>query len=296
MPNAIALAEKFQPILDEVYKREALTSRLDSPSKPLDHSGTNKIHIYKTSLVGLGTYDKSTGFPAGKVTGEWEEIQLTQDRGRAFSVDAMDNEETLGMAFGSLVGEFMRVYVAPEIDAYRFAQYAGATGVSKVGSGATLTASTILAAIDAASLTLDEDEVPSAGRILFISMTCYRHLTSAISRVLANESKVDRRLQTLDEMTIIPVPQSRFYTEVTLDAGDSETAGGFAKKDGTGKDLNFILMHPSAIWQATKHSPLRVFEPGVNQAADAYLFQYRVYHDAGVYDNKVDGIYVHMKA
>ena len=55
-------------------------------------------------------------------------------------------------------------------------------------------------------------------------------------------------------------------------------------------------MHPSAVWQATKHNPLRIFEPGVNQTADAYLFQYRVYHDAGVYANKVNGIYVHMKA
>lgn len=29
----------------------------------------------------------------------------------------MDNEETLGMAFGTLAGEFIRTRVSPEIDA-----------------------------------------------------------------------------------------------------------------------------------------------------------------------------------
>jgi hypothetical protein len=41
---------------------------------------------------------------------------------------------------------------------------------------------------------------------------------------------------------------------------------------------------------------MKVFDPDVNQAKDAWLFQYRLYHDAFVYDNKVKGIYLHNKA
>jgi len=33
----------------------------------------------------------------------------------------------------------------------------------------------------------------------------------------------------------------------------------------------------------------------VNHTADAHLFQYRLYHDAFVYDNHVDGVYAHIK-
>ena len=117
MGNTIALAEKFQPILDEIFTRESLTGLLDSRIRGLDHGEANKIQIFKTTLVGLGTYSKSAGFPAGDVVGAWEDIQLTKDRGRAFSIDAMDNEETIGMAFGTLVGEFMRTHVVPEVDA-----------------------------------------------------------------------------------------------------------------------------------------------------------------------------------
>jgi len=296
MGNSIALAEKFQPILDEIFTRESVTGLLDSRIRVLDHSSANKIQIFKTSIVGLGKYDKAEGFPAGDVIGTWEEIQLTEDRGRAFSIDAMDNEETLGMAFGTLVDEFIRTQVVPEVDAYRFEQFASAVGVSEVAAGVTLTSATILAAIDKATAQLDDDQVPVEGRILYISTACGRMLDAAITRSLSTERGVDRRLQRLDEMEIVRVPQSRFYTLVTLNDGSVSSTGGYAKTDSTGKDLNFILMHPSAVWQAKKHDKLRIFSPDENQTADAWLFQYRLYHDAGVYDNKVDGIYVHMKA
>lgn len=291
--NAITLAEKFLPILDEIYAVNSKTALLDSKIRVLDHSAANKVQIFKTSLTGLGDYDKATGFPVGKVTGTWEDVQLTKDRARAFSVDAMDDEESIGMAFGTLAGEFLRTQVIPEVDAYRFATWASASGVSKVSPGATLSSNNILAAIDAAALQLDTDNVPEEGRILFISSACYRALNAAISRTLSTERGAERRLQSLDEMTIIPVPQSRFYTSITLDAGAAETAGGYTKN---GADLNFVLMHPSAVWQAKKHDKIKIFSPDVNQSADAWLFQYRLYHDAGVYENKASGIYVHMKA
>ena len=55
MANTIALAEKFMPILDEIYKRESLTARLDAKTKPVEFGGVNEIKIFKTSVVGLGS-------------------------------------------------------------------------------------------------------------------------------------------------------------------------------------------------------------------------------------------------
>ena len=296
MTQSIALASKFQPILDEIYQREALTAFLDSQTKTLDHSAANEVKVFKTSLVGLGDYSRASGYPSGDVTGTWETIKLEQERGRAFSVDAMDDEESLGMAFGTLASEFIRTQVAPEVDAYRFAKWAGASGISTVTAATLSTASAVLAAVDAASLQLDEDQVPSEGRVLFVSSTIGRLLDAALTRSLANETAAQRRLQVLDDMRIIRVPQSRFYTQVTLDAGATSTAGGYAKTDSTGADINFILMHPTAVGQAKKHEKVKIFSPDVNQTSDGYLFQYRLYHDAWVYDNKVDGIYLHKKA
>jgi hypothetical protein len=297
MANAITLASKFQAILDEIYKLAALTSGMDAKTKPVDFGGVNAVSVFKTSMVGMGTYSRATGYPGGDVTGTWETLTLAASRGRSFSIDRMDNEESLGEAFGTLAGEFIRTMVVPEVDAYRFSKYASWSGITEVGTPATLdTSAKVIAAVDAASLVLSEAEVTVEGRKLFISMACYELLKGALTRTWTNENGVDRNVYMLEKTQVIPVPQTRFYKGITLDAGASASAGGFTKTSSTGRDLNFILLHPSAVLQATKLANLKIFTPEENQTADAWLLQYRLYHDAFVYDNKVKGIYSHIKA
>ena len=295
MAQSIALATKFQPILDEIYKAASLTARMDAQTKPVDFAGANVVKVFKTDPIGLGTYSRVSGYPAGQVVGAWETMTLSIERGRAFVIDRMDDEETLGMAFGTLASEFIRTEVAPELDAYRFAKYAGTSGIQTV-AGATLDANSILTAIDAAKLALDQNEVPREGRLLYISDACLNLLEGKVSRFLANENVVDRTVNRFDGMEVIMVPQTRFYTAVTLDAGASVDAGGYSKTSSTGKDVNFMIIHPSSVLQVTKHAALKVFTPEENQTSDGYLVQYRIYHDAFVYENKVKGIYLHKKA
>lgn len=289
--NGIELAEKFQPILDEIYKKESLTARLDGLSKPVDHNDARTVYVYKTSMVGLGDYDRATGFAAGNVTGVWEALELTKDRGRAFSVDAMSDEETLGMAFGTLVGEFIRTKVVPELDAYRFAVYAGKAS-GKPTAAALTTSSGVLTAIDLAQKTLDGKEVPREGRVLYASEDIYYLLKGALTRTWVSDGTVDRNIERLDGMDVVMVPQTRFYEGIDLIDGSDPSTGGYVQTSGK-KKLNFLLLHPSAVLQIAKHNPLRVFAPDLNQTADAWLFQYRIYHDAFVYDNKTDSVYVH---
>ncbi|HQA28670.1 MAG TPA: hypothetical protein PLA02_05575 [Brevefilum fermentans] len=289
--NGIELAEKFQPILDEIYKKESLTARLDGLSKPVDHNDARTVYVYKTSMVGLGDYDRATGFAAGNVTGVWEALELTKDRGRAFSVDAMSDEETLGMAFGTLVGEFIRTKVVPELDAYRFATYAGKAS-GKPTAAALTTSSGVLTAIDLAQKTLDGKEVPREGRVLYASEDIYYLLKGALTRTWVSDGTVDRNIERLDGMDVVMVPQTRFYEGIDLIDGSDPSTGGYGQTSGK-KKLNFLLLHPSAVLQIAKHNPLRVFAPDLNQTADAWLFQYRIYHDAFVYDNKTDSVYVH---
>lgn len=295
MANSISLAQKFQAILDEIYKVTSVTSRMDSLSKPVDFGGSNVVKVFKTSVVGLGNYSRTTGYPAGDVTGTWETMTLATDRARAMTIDRMDDEETLGMAFGTLAGEFMRTVVVPETDAYRFAKYASWSGISTTTEAALTTAAAVLAAFDVAMLQLDNDEVPEEGRLCYMSAPIHQLLRASLTRTLGNESSADRRLKDLDGVEIIKVPQARFYTQVTLDAGATSSAGGYTKTASTGRDINFLLIHPSAVIQVNKHADMKLFSPDVNQTSDSWLVQYRQYHDAFVQENKVDGIYLHKK-
>lgn len=295
MTQSIALAQKFQPILDEIYKASSLTARMDAKTKPVNFAGANVVQVFKTDPIGLGKYDRVSGYPAGQVVGSWETLTLATERGRSFVIDRMDDEETLGMAFGTLAGEFIRTKVVPEVDAYRFSKYASTASINAATPG-TLDANGIIAALDAAKLELDKDEVPSEGRLLYISDNCLNLLESKVSRFLGNENAVDKRVTKYSGMEVIMVPQTRFYKGITLDDGATVDAGGYSKTVSTGKDINFMIIHPTAVLQVAKHDSLKVFTPEQNQTTDGWLMQYRLYHDAFVYANKLNGIYLHCKA
>jgi hypothetical protein len=295
MAQSFEYVTKFQPILDEIYKYASVTARMDGLSKPVSFMGANVVKVFKATMGGLGDFARGADYPVGEIVGTWEALTLATSRARQLKVARMDDEETLGQAFGIVAGEFMRTKVVPEVDAYRFAKYSSWSSISTT-TGATLTSTSVLSAIDAASLQLDEDEVPPEGRLLFVSSSVGKMVDAAVTRMLGNESSANRILNTLDNMTIIRVPQTRFYTIIDLEAGATASAAGFYSKNGSAKDINFMLIHPGAVLQVVKQGLEKVFSPDENQNSDNWIFDYSIYHDAFVYTNHVDGVYLHKKA
>ena len=171
MANSIETAKKYVPLLDAVYKMASVTAQLDGDST-LVQEGANagELIIPTLTMQGLGDYSRNDGYVKGDVTMTNETVKCNFDRGRMFQVDTMDNEETAGIAFGQLAGEFIRTKVAPELDAFRLASYCGKTGISKkqetLSDGAA-----VVAALRAAVTKMDEDEVPPENRHLFITPT-----------------------------------------------------------------------------------------------------------------------------
>ncbi|MGN1114314.1 MAG: hypothetical protein ACI4RC_04255 [Oscillospiraceae bacterium] len=291
MPNAITKFKTYIALLDEVYKQASCTSDLDGDSALVQAGvNANEIVIPKISMDGLADYSRNSGYVKGDVTLTNETVKFNYDRGRKFSIDNMDNEETAGLAFGKLSSEFIRTKTAPELDAFRFATYAGTTGISKVSAGATLsTGNDVLTALVAAQNKMDEDEVSAENRILYITPTLY----NLVLNVNTNISKA-----VLDSFTtVVKVPQSRFYTAIDLADGttDGETSGGYSKSAG-GKDINFMIIQKSAVIQYPKHTVNKVVPPEENQTDDSWMFFFRAYGLADVYENKAAGIYLHHKA
>ena len=279
MANTIALAEQYLPLLDEVYQAESKTSILDLGSADVKFTGGNKIEIFDIEMDGLGNYSRATGFPAGDVTGTWTPYTMDFDRAKSFNVDSMDDEETLGQTFGNLVGQFIRTKVVPETDAIRFAKYATAAGLKKTG-----VITDAVAEIDDAEAALNDAEVPTEGRIMFVSEDFYKLLKNKITRYVANETGINHLVEVYDEMPIVRVPKTRFNDAVQVGA-NGYTANGNA--------IDFMIVHPGAVKQVVKHVKPRIFDPDTNQSADGWKFDYRLYHTAFVPKNKVNGIYVH---
>ena len=282
--NSITLFKKYVPLLDEAYKLASLTSVLDGPAD-MEREGANAGEIVVPDMVlqGLVGYSRNNGYTDGTVTLANTTYQCNYERGRMFTVDNLDNAETAGVAFGRIAGEFIRMHVAPEIDAFRIAKYAGTTGVGTV-SADLATGADVVAALRVAANAMDNGEVPVDQRYLFIVPSLYgliEDLDTTKSRaVLARFEQ------------IIQVPQTRMYSAVSL---STSGAGGYAKTSA-GKNLNFLAVHKSAVLQYNKHVAPKVVTPEQNPTADAWKFGYRVCGIADVFKNKKAGVYAHLAA
>ena len=335
MPNTIALAKNFVPLLDEVYQKESVTSDLNGDASMVRAGANAKEIVYpQIAVTGLGDYDRNSGYTDGTVDFRWVTTEYNYDRGARLSVDAMDNQETYNLAFGMAGATLMRTKVAPEADAFTFATLAGTPGISK-GEAKTIDgAEDFLKELLAAKNTMDEDEVPEEGRILYATSTLLNSLTMLDSY----KSKEILAAFTIKK----PVPQGRFYTSIDLLDGKSRDeeaghyrkgteryekttdtvvnsaktyyteSGGVYSKVGSpenpglsgyyekvseaAKDINFMIIHKPAIIKHDKHIVSGIIPASANPNADADILKYRKYGIVDVYKNKLAGIYLSHKA
>lgn len=289
MTNVIELFKSYIPMLDEVYQNAALTSVLDGAAElARQGANANELIIPKMSMDGLANYSRNSGYVSGDVTLTNESVKCNFDRGRMFSVDSLDNAETAGIAYGRLASEFIRTKVVPELDAFRLAQYAGLEGIGSAEANLA-TGAAVVEALRAASNKMDEDEVPTEQRYLFITPT----LMGLVEDLDTTKSK-----KVLERFAgVIRVPQTRMYTKITQRDGTTsgQTQGGFAKAED-GKNINFLLIHKPAVIQFQKHVAPKVITPEQNQDGDAWKFGYRNVGIADAYENKLAGIYLHSAA
>lgn len=288
MANLIELAKTYVPLLDEVYRLASVTAKLDgAPELARQGANANELIIPMLEMQGLADYSRNSGYVDGEVTMSNETVKCGFDRGRMFTVDAVDNAETAGLAFGRLAAEFIRTKVVPELDAYRFASYAGKSGVG-TAEGTLTDGKAVLAAIRAASTAMDELEVPSEERHLYIVPTLLGMVkdldTTASREALADFASINK------------VPQRRFYTAIEQLDGKTtgEEVGGY-KKAAAAADINFMVIHKPALIQYEKHVVPKIITPEANQTADAYKYGYRNVGIADIYANKLAGVFCHHK-
>lgn len=278
MANNIETRVEWTTMLDEVFKNESKTSILDSNDEVVK-AGANahEVKVAKIDMDGLGNYNGS--YTDGDVSFTWETKTFNYDRSKRLHVDAYENEETAGEAFGNLAGQFIRTKVVPEADTFRLSTYANKAG-NKAENASFADGKAVLKALRACINTMDEAEVPEEGRVLFIVPTLYNMVadldTTASRDALSSFS------------TIVKVPQARMNMVVNLNEDGYTTEAG--------KEINFLALVPQAVIQTNKHDEPKIFMSSENQNSRDHLFIYDVYGLAEVYDNKTDAIYVNARS
>ena len=332
MANSIEFAKNYTGILDEVYQRAAVSRCLNSGGRMV-RAGRNakEILIPKISVTGLGDYTRNVGYKTGSITYEYETHSFGYDRAIRLFADVMDVEESGVLdCFVEAGAELQRTQVAPEGDAYTFSQIASTEGVTMKGEDLSeASAVDVLAALRAVTNDMDEKQVSTGSRYLFITPTL-RGVLDDFS--LTNPTRSNRVLERFSR--IVEVPQVRFYTAIDLLSGDddqfgyqkaagtyvattdtevdssktyytksgdeytavaSPTKSGLAnyyELKGAGTDINFMVVEKSAVIKYDKHVASRVFSPDELEALDSYMLKYRKYGIVSVLENKLDGVYV----
>ena len=300
--NTLATATLFQQTLDQVVVQEALTGWMEANAGQVLYNGGAEVKIPKIALQGLGKYDRGSGYNQGSITLSYETKTMTQDRGRKFQLDAMDVNETNFVATAATVmGEFQRVHVVPEIDAYRLSKLitVAITLDTNVTYSYTPAEATILKEVKKGI-----SKIRNAGYNgeLVIHMTAdallelETALAGKITDVTFSQGGIDTRVPSVDKCPIIPTPQNRMYSAITLYDGKTtgQEAGGYVK--GTGAlEANFIIVPRNVPIAISKQDVMRIFDPMTNQDANAWAMDYRRFHDLWTLENKENLIYVNIK-
>ena len=332
MPNSITYTKNYTSILDEVYKRAACSTCLNSPRR-MARAGRNakEIMIPRIEVSRLGDYTRNVGYKTGSITYEFETKAFNYDRGIKLLADVMDVEEAGVLdCFVAAGSELQRTQVAPEADAFTFSEIAGHEGVAPaVEDFSDAEAENVLASLRAATNEMDEAEVTTGSRILFITPTLKGVLDDFS---LANPARSNRVLERFSR--VVEVPQTRFFSAIALNSGEedqfgyscaegsyvkttdssvtpvktyyTESGGVYSKVSspsagsltnyyelvGAGAPINYMVVERSAVIKFDKHVASHVFSPDELESLDSYMMKYRKYGIVELLDNKLDGVHV----
>ena len=303
--NTLATATIFQNTLDQVAVQDATTGWMDENAGQVIYNGGSEVKIPKMTVQGLADYDRDEGYVQGGVTLTYQTKEMTQDRGRKFQLDAMDiNENNFVTTAATVMGEFQRERVVPEIDAYRISSLVtAAIGAKKAGMveygyvpGAANTSAlrklkTGISALR--DMGYNGPLVVQATSAFILELEL--ELAGKITNVTFSKGGIETQVPSVDGVPIIPTPSNRMYSAITLYNGKSDQAAGGYTKGAKALDVNFFVCPRTTPVAVTKQDKMKIFTPDQNQDADAWKMNYRRYHDMWILDNKLDSLYVSIK-
>lgn len=303
--NTLQYSQQFQTVLDAQMLASATSAFMEANAGQVKYDGGDTVHIPEISMQGLAKYDRDEGFNQGSVTLKFNPYKMTQDRGRTFQLDSMDVNETNFVATaGTVMGEFQRTQVIPEIDSYRYSKIAAlATAENKVTTGFTPAVATILEKLEAEITEIQDVVGEDEGLIVVMSTKLRTILNNAdkFNRYLNvaefKNGSINTTVKSFNDIPILGVPSARMKTAYVFNDGKTanQQAGGF-KADTAAKDINWIIMPQRAPIAVSKTDKVRVFTPELNQKADAWKIDYRKYHDLWIPKNRFAAIRVNTGA
>ena len=302
-------ATRFEQMLAQKYAAESKSDALFNSNQAVTFLSAQTIKLPRLTVSGYKDHNRGAiGFNTGSVVNDWEPKKLAFDRDIEFAIDPMDIDETnLALAVANIQNVFEDEQAIPERDAYAFsklyADYVDPTVGGGTASTDSITAANFLEKFDADMAAMDDAGVPEEGRILYATPARMKLVKEAegIERsvlISGPAGTVNRKVHSLDDVKLVSVPAARMKTSYDFTEGFVPTqasAEGVTPVVAAAKQLNSILVHPSAVVGRQKYSYIKLFTPGTDsRTADKYVYQNRRYMDLFLLARKVDGVKINI--
>lgn len=282
-------AEQFQQMLAQKYAIALCSDALTHSNQQVKFLNAQTIKLPRITVSGYKDHTRTIGFNAGTLSNDWEPKKLAHDRDIEFWIDPMDIDETnLALSVANIQNTFEEEQAIPETDCYRFSKLHTelTTYSGRIDKTTVVSAANFLEAFDAEMALMDEAGVPEEGRILYVTPSMNKIVKEAdgLQRVVSvsTVSTINRKVHSLDDVTIKMVPAARMKTKYNF------TDGCVAAADAD--QINWILVHPSCVVARDKYSYIKLFTPGTDsRTADGYLYQNRKYGDLFLLEKKAPG-------
>ena len=288
-------AQTFTNLLQQKYAKELCSDALAQSNPQVKFLNAQTIKLPRMTVSGYKDHTRTIGFNAGVMSNDWEPKKLAHDRDIEFFVDPMDIDETnLTLSVANIQNTFETEQAIPEKDSYRFSKlHTELTAFSGRINTTVITVANFLEVFDAEMALMDEAGVPEEGRILYATPTMRKIIKEAegIQRMIVvnTPTTVNRKVHSLDDVTIKSVPSARMKTKYDFTDGCEAAADA--------KQINWILIHPSCVVCRDKYSYIKLFTPGTDsRTADGYLYQNRNYGDLFLLEKKVAGCAMNVEA
>ena len=254
------------------------------------------IEIPSISTTGHVNANRDTvAFAQRNYENAWETKTLKNERKWSTLVHPMDIDQTNMVAtIANITQVFNEEQKFPEMDAYTISTLYNTwittknprTDVTHTADTTALNTSTILQVFDKLMLEMDNAMVPPNGRLLYVTNEVNYILKEAdkISRsmdITSGPNAIDRRVNRLDQVQIIPVPATLMKTAYDFTIG--------YKPDADAAQVNMFLVHPLAVITPVSYTFSRLDAPSA-LSEGKYTYYEESFEDVFILNKKSDAI------
>lgn len=297
MANALKYATSYGRALEQMYPYRLYFGALyNTPNNNRFRWVNSKsIEIPSISTTGRTNASRdSIGTAQRNYENDWELKTLVNQRKWSTLVHPKDIDQTNMVAsIANITRVFNEEQKFPEMDAYTISKiYYDWTQQSMTPDSDTITAANVLAKFDAFMLAMDNARVPRAGRILYVTNEVKALLKNAsgIDRTWSVQSSVNgvnREVETLDGIPVIPVPRELMQTAYVF-------TEGWTPADGA-QCVNMMLIHPTAVITPVSYTFADLDEPTAVTEGKYYYYE-ESFEDVFILNNKKQAIQMNVTA